>query len=141
MKVCDNQQKIDKAEKKRQKLLRKEMKAKRHHEKLKKHSHKMLKSAEYISVPYQIFLHRKELRKSVKDYSYMRLSRSKIMLTAQLIAKNIDNVNSMCTMDEIKQLSREVKYKKGLIKRVERLDQYQDLIRNELLLKGRCTTL
>ncbi|KAH8373125.1 hypothetical protein KR093_004431, partial [Drosophila rubida] len=131
MKVCDNQQKIDKAEKKRQKLLRKEMKAKRHHEKLKKHSHKM----------YQIFLHRKELRKSVKDYSYMRLSRSKIMLTAQLIAKNIDNVNSMCTMDEIKQLSREVKYKKGLIKRVERLDQYQDLIRNELLLKGRCTTL
>ncbi|KAH8370973.1 hypothetical protein KR093_011053 [Drosophila rubida] len=124
MEVCENQQKIDKAEKKRQKRLRKEMKAKHHHDKLKKHSHKMLKSTQHINFPYQIFLHRKELRKSVKDLSYLRLSRSKIMLTAYLIAKNIDNVNSMCTADDLKQLSREVKYKKGLIDRVERLAQF-----------------
>ncbi|KAH8372185.1 hypothetical protein KR093_010496, partial [Drosophila rubida] len=99
-----------------------------------KHSRKMLKSTQHISFPYQIFLHRQELRKSEKDFSYLRLSRSKIMLTAQLIDKNIGNFNSMCTVDDLKMLSREVQFKKRLISQVERLEQYQELGLNELVL-------
>ncbi|KAH8306937.1 hypothetical protein KR044_001444 [Drosophila immigrans] len=140
MKVCQNQ-KMDKAEKKRQKSLNKQMKAKHHHEKLKKHSRKMLRTHQHVSFPYQIFLHRLELRKSEKDFSYLRLSRSKIMLTAQLIDKNIGNCNKLCTLDDLKVLSREVQFKKKLINQVERLEQFQELGLNELVLNGKRTTL
>ncbi|KAH8397156.1 hypothetical protein KR215_009859 [Drosophila sulfurigaster] len=140
MKVCQNQ-KMDKAEKKRQKTLHKQMKAKHHEQKLQKHSRKMLRSTEPVSFPYQIFLHRLELRKSEKDFSYLRLSRSKIMLTAQLIDKNIGNCNKLCTVDDLKVLSREVQFKKRLIKQVDRLEQFRELGLNELVLDGKRTAL
>ncbi|KAM8708185.1 hypothetical protein ACLKA7_015196 [Drosophila subpalustris] len=140
MKTCQKNQK-DKSEKKREKLLNKQAKAKYHQEKLKKHSRKMLKSTQNVSFHYQLFLYRNELRKSDADFSYLRLSRAKIMLTAQLIAKNIGNCNKLCTVDDLKMLSREVQFKKRLCNQVERLEQFQELGLTDVVLNGKRTVL
>ncbi|XP_046868055.1 protein masquerade [Drosophila willistoni] len=71
-----------------------------HHLK-RKYLKKLRKGAQSISFPYQLFLYRQELRRSSSDFSYLRLSRAKIMLTSKLIANNINTYNQMSTTGTI----------------------------------------
>ncbi|KAH8378667.1 hypothetical protein KR009_000579 [Drosophila setifemur] len=103
----------------------------------KKHKHKALAP----SFPYQLFLYRQELRRSSADFSYLRLSKAKIMLTSELIAKNIGAGNPMSSVEELKALSREVQFKKRLCHQVDRLQQFRQLGLTEMILNGKRTPL
>ncbi|XP_017840308.1 uncharacterized protein LOC108598204 [Drosophila busckii] len=109
--------------------------------KLKKHAKRLRRKSSHISFGYQLFLYRQELRRANTDYSYLRLSRAKIMLTAELIAKNIGNCNKMCSVDDLKMLSREVQFKKRLCNQVQRLEQFQQLGLTDVVLNGKRTAL
>ncbi|XP_030570111.1 uncharacterized protein LOC115769440 [Drosophila novamexicana] len=131
-----------KSEKQRLKQLKKLTKAKQQQDKVKKHTKKLLKmKTRNISFDYQLFLYRQELRRANTDFSYLRLSRAKIMLTAELIAKNIGSYNKMCSVDDLKMLSREVQFKKRLCNQVERLEQFQELGLTDVVLNGKKTAL
>ncbi|TDG43999.1 hypothetical protein AWZ03_009548 [Drosophila navojoa] len=130
-------------EKKRRRQLKKHnSKAKQQQDKPKKHTKKRLKmSPGNISFDYRLFLYRQELRRSSANQSYLRLSRAKIMLTAELIAKNMCSYNKMCSVDDLKMLSREVQFKKRLCSQVERLEQFQELGLTDVVLNGKRTAL
>ncbi|EDW73219.1 uncharacterized protein Dwil_GK17439 [Drosophila willistoni] len=111
-----------------------------HHLK-RKYLKKLRKGAQSISFPYQLFLYRQELRRSSSDFSYLRLSRAKIMLTSKLIANNINTYNQMSSVDDLKVLSREVQFKKRLCNQVERLEQFKELGLTEMIMNGKKTVL
>lgn len=129
----------NKSEKKREKLLNKQPKAK-----LKKHAKKSKsnKSSSYgPSFAYQLYMYRQELKRPSSEFSYLRRSRAKIVLTAQLIAQNIGQFNKLCSVDDLKMLSREVQFKKRLCNQVERLEQFRQLGLTEMVLNGKKTPL
>ncbi|EDV97941.1 uncharacterized protein LOC6558938 [Drosophila grimshawi] len=132
-----------KAERKQQKQLKKQFKAKKQQQdKIKKHPKKRIKkSTGNISIHYQLFLYRQEMRRANTDFSYLRLSRAKIMLTAELIDKNMGRWSDLCTVDDLKMLSREVQFKKRLCTQVERLEQFQELGLTDVVLNGKKMTL
>ncbi|XP_017100185.2 uncharacterized protein SNCF [Drosophila bipectinata] len=90
---------------------------------------------------YQLFLYRQELRRAHSDFSYLRLSKAKINLTSQLIARNLVYGKPMSTVEELKELSREVQFKKRLAHQVERLQQFRQLGLTEMILNGKRMTL
>ncbi|KAH8301087.1 hypothetical protein KR018_000949 [Drosophila ironensis] len=90
---------------------------------------------------YQLFLYRQELRRSSADFSYLRLSKAKILLTSELINRNIGAGNPMSSIEELKELSREVQFKKRLCHQVERLQQFRQLGLTEMILNGKKMTL
>ncbi|XP_030387486.1 uncharacterized protein LOC115634075 [Scaptodrosophila lebanonensis] len=94
-----------------------------------------------ISFHYQLFLYRQELRRANTDYSYLRLSRAKIMLTSELIAKNVNTGSKLNSLDDLKMLSREVQFKKRLCTQVERLEQFRELGLTDVVLNGKRTAL
>lgn len=133
----------NKSEKKREKLLNKQPKAKHQREKLKKHAKKSKsnKSSYGVSFAYQLYMYRQELRRPSSEFSYLRRSRAKIVLTAQLIAQNIGQFNNLCSVDDLKMLSREVQFKKRLCNQVQRLEQFRELGLTEMVLNGKKTPL
>ncbi|KAH8339331.1 hypothetical protein KR074_012088, partial [Drosophila pseudoananassae] len=90
---------------------------------------------------YQLFLYRQELRRAHSDFSYLRLSKAKITLTSQLIARNLVSGKPISTVEELKELSREVQFKKRLAHQVERLQQFRQLGLTEMILNGKRMTL
>ncbi|KPU78461.1 uncharacterized protein Dana_GF27871 [Drosophila ananassae] len=90
---------------------------------------------------YQLFLYRQELRRSHSDFSYLRLSKAKINLTSELIARHLVSGKPLRTVEELKELSREVQFKKRLAHQVERLQQFRQLGLTEMILNGKRTTL
>lgn len=115
------------------------------HDPLKKQKKRALKKlrrkAAAVNFPYQLFLYRQELRRASADFSYLRLSKAKIMLTSELIAKKMGSCNPLCSLDELKELSREVQFQKRLCHQVERLQQFRQLGLTEMILNGKRTTL
>ncbi|EDW35196.1 GL15710 [Drosophila persimilis] len=83
----------------------------------------------------------RNLRRSSADFSYLRLSRAKIMLTKELIAKKIGSCDQMSSVDDLKMLSREVQFKKRLTSQVERLEEFKNMGLTEMILDGKRTTL
>ncbi|XP_036671355.1 uncharacterized protein SNCF [Drosophila suzukii] len=115
------------------------------HDPLKKQKKRALKklrrNAATVNFPYQLFLYRQELKRSSADFSYLRLSKAKIVLTSQLIAKRMASCSPMSSVEELKELSREVQFQKRLCHQVERLQQFRQLGLTEMILNGKKTTL
>ncbi|EDV51664.1 uncharacterized protein LOC6544958 [Drosophila erecta] len=115
------------------------------HDPLKKQKKRALKKLRRksgtVNFPYQLFLYRQELKRASADFSYLRLSKAKIVLTSQLIAKKMGSCNPNCSVDELKELSREVQFQKRLCHQVERLQQFRQLGLTEMILDGKKTTL
>ncbi|EDW94398.1 uncharacterized protein LOC6533997 [Drosophila yakuba] len=115
------------------------------HDPLKKQKKRALKKlrrkSTNVNFPYQLFLYRQELKRASADFSYLRLSKAKIVLTSQLIAKKMGSCNPNCSVDELKELSREVQFQKRLCHQVERLQQFRQLGLTEMILNGKKTTL
>ncbi|XP_017128085.1 uncharacterized protein LOC108146573 [Drosophila elegans] len=115
------------------------------HDPLKKQKKRALKKlrrkASNVNFPYQLFLYRQELRRSSTDFSYLRLSKAKIVLTSQLIAKKMGTCNPLSSVEELKELSREVQFQKRLCHQVERLQQFRQLGLTEMILNGKKTIL
>ncbi|XP_017139037.1 uncharacterized protein LOC108153497 [Drosophila miranda] len=109
--------------------------------KKKKALKKLRMMAPKINFSYQLFLYRQELKRASADFSYLRLSRAKIMLTKELIAKKIGSCDQMSSVDDLKMLSREVQFKKRLTSQVERLEEFKNLGLTEMILDGKRTTL
>ncbi|KAI8041316.1 hypothetical protein M5D96_005573, partial [Drosophila gunungcola] len=82
-----------------------------------------------------------ELKRSSTDFSYLRLSKAKIVLTSQLIAKKMGTCNPLSSVEELKELSREVQFQKRLCHQVERLQQFRQLGLTEMILNGKKTIL
>ncbi|KAH8408071.1 hypothetical protein KR222_008820 [Zaprionus bogoriensis] len=141
--MCSQKQKIKSEKKRQKKLLAKQMKAKQKHDQINKNAviMKPKKSTPTVSFPYYLYLYRQELRRSSSDFSYLRLARAKIMLTSELISNNIGNCNKLCTVDDLKTISREVQFKKRLTCQVDRLEQFQELGLNSIILNGKKTPL
>ncbi|KAH8293761.1 hypothetical protein KR054_003943 [Drosophila jambulina] len=103
---------------------------------------KLRRKAASVNFPYQLFLYRQELKRANSaDFSYLRLSKAKIMLTSELIAKKMGTCNPLSSVDELKELSREVQFQKRLCNQVERLQQFRQLGLTELILNGKKMTL
>lgn len=66
---------------------------------------------------YALYLHREELRKRGK--SSMSASRTKLLLTQELISKTVKNI-SKCSADDLRILSRETIFKKNLHRELAR---------------------
>ncbi|KAH8386060.1 hypothetical protein KR200_008351 [Drosophila serrata] len=115
------------------------------HDPLKKQKKRALKKlrrkASTVNFPYQLFLYRQELKRASADFSYLRLSRAKIVLTSELIAKKMGSCNPLSSVDELKELSREVQFQKRLCHQVERLQQFRQLGLTEMILNGKKMTL
>ncbi|EDX10344.1 uncharacterized protein LOC6737940 [Drosophila simulans] len=115
------------------------------HDPLKKQKKRALKKlrrkSSTVNFPYQLFLYRQELKRASADFSYLRLSKAKIVLTSQLIAQKMGSCNPDCSVDELKELSREVQFQKRLCHQVERLQQFRQLGLTEMILNGKKTTL
>ncbi|XP_020817915.1 uncharacterized protein LOC110191398 [Drosophila serrata] len=115
------------------------------HDPLKKQKKRALKKlrrkASTVNFPYQLFLYRQELKRANADFSYLRLSRAKIVLTSELIAKKMGSCNPLSSVDELKELSREVQFQKRLCHQVERLQQFRQLGLTEMILNGKKMTL
>ncbi|XP_016955191.1 uncharacterized protein LOC108028061 [Drosophila biarmipes] len=115
------------------------------HDPLKKQKKRALKklrrNAAAVNFPYQLFLYRQELKRASTDFSYLRLSKAKILLTSQLIAKRMGSCHPMSSVEELKELSREVQFQKRLCHQVERLQQFRQLGLTEMILNGKKTTL
>lgn len=131
-------------EKKRERVLNKKPKAKHQLEKYKKQTKtapKPYKTSYNASFAYQLYLYRRELERPSVEFSYIRRSRAKIVLTAHLIAQNIGEFNNLCSVEDLKVLSREVQFKKRLCTQVERMEQYKELGLTEMVLNGKRTPL
>ncbi|XP_070141894.1 uncharacterized protein SNCF [Drosophila kikkawai] len=115
------------------------------HDPLKKQKKRALKKlrrrAAAVNFPYQLFLYRQELKRARADFSYLRLSKAKIALTSELIAKKMGSCNPLSSVDELKELSREVQFQKRLCNQVERLQQFRQLGLTEMILNGKKMTL
>ncbi|SPP76446.1 uncharacterized protein LOC117579792 [Drosophila guanche] len=109
--------------------------------KKKKALKKLRKRSPRTNFSYQLFLYRQELKRASADFSYLRLSRAKIMLTNELIAKKIGSNEQMSSVDDLKMLSRELQFKKRLASQVERLEEFKNLGLTEMILDGKKTTL
>lgn len=76
------------------------------------------------TVPYTLFLYREELRR--RNTQYIRLSKTKIYLTDGLISKTVRNITRL-NVEELKNLSREIMFKKKLRHQVKRLRRLQEI--------------
>ncbi|XP_013115817.2 uncharacterized protein LOC106093311 [Stomoxys calcitrans] len=74
------------------------------------------------SVNYALFLHREELRK--RRASASRVSRTKLLLTHELISKTLKNIDKCSPMDLLI-LGRETIFKKNLLRQMTHERQHQ----------------
>lgn len=70
------------------------------------------------TVSYQIYLYREEL--SRRNARQLRLSRTKIEITDELISRTVKNIKT-CSMDDLKAVNRELVFKRKLSKNVSKL--------------------
>lgn len=67
------------------------------------------------SINYALYLHREELRK--RRISKARVSRTKFLLTHELINKTVRNINN-CTAEDLQYLNRQAIFKKNLYRQL-----------------------
>ncbi|XP_051859569.1 uncharacterized protein LOC133844366 [Drosophila sulfurigaster albostrigata] len=77
-------------------------------------SDKMIKP----TVSYHLFLYREELAR--RNARQLRLSRTKIDITEELISRTVKNIKT-CSMDDLKAVNRELVFKRKLRNRVSKL--------------------
>ncbi|XP_017863980.1 PREDICTED: uncharacterized protein LOC108614386 [Drosophila arizonae] len=70
------------------------------------------------TVSYHLFLYREELAR--RQRRLLRLSRTKIEITDELISKTVRNIKS-CSMDDLKAVNRELLFKRKLRHNVSKL--------------------
>lgn len=70
------------------------------------------------TVSYHLFLYREEL--SRRNARQLRLSRTKIEITDELISRTVRNIKT-CSMDDLKAVNRELMFKRKLSKNVSKL--------------------
>ena len=68
-----------------------------------------------LNIVYSLFVYREELRK--RKSSFLRLSRTKLLLTNGLISKTVKNIND-CSADDLEALNREIIFKKQLMRQM-----------------------
>lgn len=80
------------------------------------------------SFSYALYLHREELRK--RKISATRISRTKLLLTHELITKTVMNINK-CSPDDLQMLSRETVFKKNLHRHIliQKQQQHMEMMR------------
>ncbi|KNC20655.1 hypothetical protein FF38_04815 [Lucilia cuprina] len=76
------------------------------------------------SVIYTLFLYRQELKRTQKHYK--RLNRTKLTLTDGLITKTLSSLKN-CTADDLRALSREIKFKNQLKSELRRMNHLEKL--------------
>lgn len=80
------------------------------------------------TVSYTLFLYREELNR--REASYLRLNKTKFMLTDELISKSFKNLKE-CSTADLKAISRELLFKKKLKRHIRRINKLEKLgIRN-----------
>ncbi|EDW73532.1 uncharacterized protein Dwil_GK16597 [Drosophila willistoni] len=72
------------------------------------------------TVTYHLFMYRAELAR--RNARQLRLSRTKIEITDELISKTVKNIKT-CSMDDLKAVNRELIFKKKLRNNVSRLNK------------------
>ncbi|XP_030566889.1 uncharacterized protein LOC115766942 [Drosophila novamexicana] len=70
------------------------------------------------TVSYHLFLYREELAR--RNARQLRLSRTKIEITDELISRTVRNIKS-CSMDDLKAVNRELIFKRKLRHNVSKL--------------------
>ncbi|KAH8410697.1 hypothetical protein KR222_006648 [Zaprionus bogoriensis] len=70
------------------------------------------------TVSYHLFLYREEL--SRRNARQLRLSRTKIEITDELISRTVRNIKT-CSMDDLKAINRELQFKRKLRSNVSKL--------------------
>ncbi|EDW58258.1 uncharacterized protein [Drosophila virilis] len=70
------------------------------------------------TVSYHLFLYREELAR--RNARQLRLSRTKIEITDELISRTVRNIKS-CSMDDLKAVNRELMFKRKLRHNVSKL--------------------
>ncbi|KAL7734249.1 hypothetical protein ACLKA6_011916 [Drosophila palustris] len=70
------------------------------------------------TVSYHLFLYREELAR--RNARQLRLSRTKIEITDELISRTVKNIKT-CSMDDLKAVNRELIFKRKLRRNVSKL--------------------
>lgn len=76
------------------------------------------------TVTYALFLYHEELRR--RKTRYMRLNKTKILLTHNLVSQGIKNLK-YCSIDDINAIRREMLFKQKLKKQLKRIKQLEKL--------------
>ncbi|KNC20656.1 hypothetical protein FF38_04814 [Lucilia cuprina] len=76
------------------------------------------------TVSYTLFMYREELKR--REARYLRLNKTKIVLTSELISKSVRNFKH-CTAEDLKAITREMFFKKKLKKQIVRIQKLQNL--------------
>lgn len=76
------------------------------------------------TVSYTLFMYREELKR--REARYLRLNKTKVALTSELISKSVRNFKH-CTTEDLKAITREMLFKKKLKKQIVRIQKLENL--------------